>query len=112
MLNLSSSKIYLYQEPADMRKSFKGLYSLVCANFPEAELSGSLFVFLNKRQNFVKALYWDGDGFALWAKRLRQGCFRRLENENPVITRREMLMLLEGISPKRLNKRFSLKKTA
>ena len=108
MLNLSFSRIYLYRGVTDMRKSFDGLYSLVCTHFPEAELSGSLFVFMNRRQNHLKALYWDEDGFALWCKRLQKGCFRSLPGKSPTITRRELNMLLEGLVPKRMNKRFSI----
>ena len=108
MLSFSPSRIYLYNSPADMRKSFNGLYQLVCLHFPEAELTGSLFVFMNKRQNFLKALYWDEDGFVLWSKKLRQGCFRRLNSSSKTISRRELTLLLEGINPRRLNKRFTL----
>ena len=108
MLSFSAARIYLYRPPADMRKSFHGLQNLVGQHFPEADFCGSLFVFLNKRQNFLKALYWDEDGFVIWSKKLRQGCFRKLSGESKTISRRDLTMLLEGIAPKRLNKRFSL----
>jgi len=109
MLSFSPSRIYLYQSSCDMRQSFNGLFSLVVQHFPGVDLPGSLFVFLNSRQNYLKALYWDEDGFVLWSKKLRQGCFRRLNNSEKQISRRELSMMLEGISPRRLNKRFSLK---
>jgi transposase len=112
MLSFSPSYIYLYRSPADMRKSFNGLHNLVCEHFPDADFVGSLFVFMNRRQNFLKALYWDEDGFVLWAKKLRQGCFRKLDGDDQKITRRELMMLLEGIAPKRLNKRFTLPKSS
>lgn len=91
-----------------MRKSFDGLHSLVGQHFPEANISGSLFVFLNRKHTHLKALYWDEDGFALWCKRLQKGCFSTLPGESPRITRRELNILLEGLAPKRMNKRFKL----
>jgi transposase len=55
----------------------------------------------------MKVLYWDQDGLALWYKRLEKGCFNRKDNtEN--ITRKEFLMLLEGITPKKIQSRFSI----
>ena len=107
MINISSCRIYLCREATDMRKSFDGLSSLVFNQFPEADLEGSLFVFMNRRQTQVKLLYWDQDGYAIWMKRLRKGCFRKLDGEEKIISRRELTMLLEGISPKRMNKRVS-----
>jgi transposase len=108
MFSFSPSKIYLCREATDMRKSFSGLYNLVNRHFPDADLTGSIFVFLNKRQTFIKTLYWDEDGFALWSKKLRCGTFRKLDGDEKTISRRELTMVLEGIAPKRLNKRFSM----
>lgn len=106
MISFAHSRIFLCRQATDMRKSFDGLAGLIASHFPEAELSGSLYVFMNRRQTQVKALYWDGDGYAIWAKRLRKGCFRKLDGDSQSISRRELTMLLEGITPKRLNKRF------
>lgn len=106
MINIASSRIYLCREATDMRKSFDGLAALISTQFPDADLAGTLFVFMNRRQTQIKLLYWDEDGFAIWMKRLRKGCFRKLNGEDDLISRRELTMLLEGIVPKRMNKRF------
>jgi transposase len=77
MLGLTGvSQIYLYRGVTDMRKSFDGLSGLVEAHFPERLLSGALFIFCNRRRDRIKVMYWDGDGFALWYKRLEKGRFR------------------------------------
>jgi transposase len=59
-----------------MRKSFTGLVGVVKGVLAEDPLSGTLFVFLNRRQNYVKGVYWDRTGFCLFAKRLERGRFR------------------------------------
>ncbi len=37
--------------------------------------SGAIFAFRCRRGELVKILYWDGQGFCLFAKRLEKGCF-------------------------------------
>ena len=77
MFGLSAAvRVYLAKEPADMRKSFDGLSALVAGPLALDPLSGHLFVFLNKRRDRIKILYWDRDGLAVWAKRLERGTFR------------------------------------
>ncbi len=69
-------RIFAYTQPTDMRKSFQGLLALVQRVFSEEDpYSGSLFVFVNRRANYVKILVWDRTGFALYAKRLERGRF-------------------------------------
>jgi transposase len=111
----SSTRISLCTTPIDMRKSFDGLIGIV-RNVLEADpLADHLFVFLNRGHSLMKVLYWDGDGFAIWYKRLETGTFRFpacTENTKSLeITRSGLAMILEGIDlsqlPKR--KRFSQK---
>lgn len=66
-------RILACREPVDMRKSFDGLIALTRGVLQEDPLSGSLFVFLNRRRNYLKLLYWDRTGFCLFAKRLERG---------------------------------------
>jgi transposase len=51
---------------------------------------------------------WDGDGFVIWYKRLEKGTFSIKGKVEEQLTRRAFLMLLEGVTPKRLQSRFSL----
>jgi transposase len=109
MLNISTQNIYFYQCHINMHKSFDGLCFLVETNFPDKLLTGSMFVFVNRQKNKLKILYWDSDGLAIWYKRLEKGTFRINKNGQSELSRREFLMLLEGIKPRVLNQRFFIK---
>ncbi len=107
MLTLpGNARIFLYQNPTDMRKSFEGLSTAVQEAFPNLLMFGSYFVFLNKRRDHMKVLYWDAEGFASWYKRLEKGNFSRKDSQ--VLDRKQFLMLLEGIIPKRVQKRYQI----
>ena len=71
------ARIYLYNLPVDMRRSFDGLMSIVQAEFEQDILQGDLFLFINKRRDRIKILWWDDDGLAIFMKRLEQGTFER-----------------------------------
>jgi transposase len=109
MLSIGFRPIYLYDGAVDMRKSFNGLSALVESTFPSCLLSGSLFVFVNRRRNLLKVLYWDSDGLALWYKRLERGTFKISRTGRSELSRREFTLLLEGIEPRRMNRRYSLR---
>jgi transposase len=81
-----------------MRKSFWGLRALVQQLFTEDPYSGSLFVFVNRRGNYVKILAWDRTGFALYAKRLERGRFVfPSSSESQELSERALRFLLDGI---------------
>jgi transposase len=96
-----SLKIFLAVAPTDMRKSHDGLAALVEHVLSADPLSGQLFVFRNQRADRVKLLYWDGDGYALWYKRLEVGTFRfpaaAGDATRVAVTAADLAMLLEGI---------------
>jgi transposase len=110
MLNISpNTRISLCTTPIDMRKSFNGLLGIV-RNVLEADpLADHLFVFLNRTHCLMKILYWDGDGFAIWYKRLELGTFRfpavAGDTKTIEITRSGLSMILEGIDLSQLPKR-------
>jgi len=110
MLTLpANARIFLCKDPINMRKSFEGLSMTVEQLFPGELLSGALFIFLNRSRNHMKVLFWDRDGFAIWYKRLERGSFTG-NAQNNILDRREFLMLLEGIEPKKIRSKFSLEK--
>jgi len=113
MLSLTAAtRIYLYRASCDMRKSFDGLCGIIRSEVNQDPLSGSLFVFCNRRRNMVKLLYWDSDGLAIWFKRLERGSFSlpRMDAMDGRIDRRELSLLLEGVVPKKVSRRFVLEK--
>jgi hypothetical protein len=63
-------RIFLHTAAVDLRKSFDGLSGLVSQAFPQEDLlTGHLFLFLNKRRDRIKILYWDADGLVIWYKK-------------------------------------------
>lgn len=103
-----NARILLHNEPMNMRKSFEGLACIVEQAFSENLTSGTFFVFLNRRKDRMKVLYWDGDGLAIWYKRLEKGTFSRSKNNRFLMSRREFLMLLEGVIPRRVQHRYNI----
>ncbi len=108
MLIISHARLLLYQAPVNIRRSFEGLSALVESAFPGELLSGAYFIFLNRQKDHMKVLYWDRDGFVIWFKRLEKGSFSWTWGSDTFIDRRTFLMLLEGVTPKRIQSRFSL----
>ena len=91
-------QILAYRRPVDMRKSFDGLIGLVQGLLQEDPLSGSLFVFLNRRGNYLKLVYWDRTGFCLFAKRLERGRFTLSGDAiKQELSSRAFELLLDGI---------------
>jgi len=109
MITLSNSgQILLYREPTDMRKSFDGLCGIVREALGREPTDGSLFLFINRRQDRIKLLYWDRDGLALWYKRLEAGSFERIDRGDQAAVRidaTELSMLLGGVSLRGVKRR-------
>jgi len=95
-------RIYLHAAPTDMRNSFDGLCALVRNVFRADPLDGSLFLFVNRRGDRLKMLWWDRDGLALFYKRLEAGTFEVFRADGGKaaveIDATELAMLLSGVS--------------
>jgi transposase len=98
----SHVKIWLYAKPTDMRRSFTGLAAMAQNQVGEDPLSGHLFVFINRRQTQIKVLYFDRNGFCLWAKRLEQGRFNynKMAGEKQALNLTQLKLIIEGIDIK------------
>ena len=74
MLGLSANlQYFLCCTPVDMRNGFDGLAGIVRNILKQNPVGGSVFIFINRAGTHIKLLYWDGDGFALFYKRLERG---------------------------------------
>ena len=111
----ASVRVYLCLSPCDMRRSFDGLHALVRDHLQLDPFAGHLYLFANKRRDRLKILYWDRDGFAIWAKRLEAGTYaipcgepgsRRFE-----ISVEELGALLSGINLSNATRRKRYRRT-
>lgn len=76
MLSLPAhAQVYFCTRPIDLRKSFDGLCAAVEIVFQRNVLDGHLFLFVNKRRDRLKALWWERDGLVIFYKRLEVGRF-------------------------------------
>jgi transposase len=99
-LRIGQCGIFVYTDPTDMRKSFNGLSGLVKEHFQVDLFSGHLFVFFNRKRDYVKILMWDCDGLALWSKRLESGTFEKIVSDEQghfEIDSAGLVMMLRGV---------------
>jgi transposase len=109
----SAVRIFLCTRPTDLRKSFDGLTGLVQECFGQDPLTGHLFLFLNRRRDRIKILYFDRDGLAIWYKRLEAGSYQMPQvpaQDGIELQPAQLAMLLSGIDLRtaRQRKRFQL----
>lgn len=100
MLTLGlTGRIWVCVDPVDGRKSFDGLAATVTTHLQRDPLSGDLFVFKNRRGDRLKILAWQGDGFALYLRRLERGTFAfpTSGTAEVSVTATELAMILGGV---------------
>ncbi|MEI6892768.1 MAG: IS66 family insertion sequence element accessory protein TnpB [Pontiella sp.] len=64
-------KVVLAVEPADLRKSFNGLYTIARNELGEIPEDGAMFIFSNRARTRIKVLCFDGTG--CWVVREASG---------------------------------------
>jgi len=113
VLNLPPSvRIFIARGATDMRKSFDTLAALVIELVDEDPQSGHLFLFVNRRRDRLKVLWWDRSGYCLLAKRLEHGQFRVFDQAAGKagafeMSASELLLILEGIDLRGAKRRLS-----
>jgi len=92
-----------------MRKGFDSLCGLVNREFLMSPISGDVYVFLNHRRNRIKVLHWQGDGFAIFYKRLEKGTYeiplKNTSQNNIEIEAQTLQLILDGITLSSVKKR-------
>jgi transposase len=105
----STTRVYLYVNDVDMRRSFDGLMAIVQSEFAKDIRLGDYFMFVNKRRDRVKILWWDRDGLAIFMKRLESGTVQKprvdANTKSMVIDHAQLSMLLTGIDVTNIKRR-------
>lgn len=102
-------KLYIISGFVDFRCGIYSLCSKILSIDPTIDLtSNSAFIFMCKRKDNIKILYWGGDGFWLLQHRLEESKYIWLNEENHInsITKKQLERLLDGLpmNPKSLHK--------
>jgi transposase len=71
----STVRVWVCTQPQDMRKSFDGLALVTKQLLGEDPQSGALYVFVGKRRNRAKVLWFERNGYCLLYKRLHRALF-------------------------------------
>lgn len=117
MLHLNcSTAYYWYNSSADMRKGFDALCGIVREHMHANVLHGGVYIFINRKRNQIKLLQWEGDGLAIYYKRLEKGVFElpfvTSDATSVSIDAQKLQLILQGIVLGSVKKkvRFSLPK--
>lgn len=115
MLTLGlTNQIYLCLTPVDGRKSFDGLAAVVAGHLGRDPLGGDLFVFKNRRGDRLRILAWQGDGYALYSRRLERGTFAFPDGpaHELAVNATTLAMILGGVDPAHTKHRRRYRRTA
>jgi transposase len=92
-------RVFVHTTPTDMRRSFDRLAWMVQETLHQDPFSGHLFVFVNRRGDRMKILFWDRSGYALFYKRLEEGAFHVPSSDagSVEIDVSRLALILEGL---------------
>jgi|TARA_B100001971_G_C18238284_1_gene568918 transposase len=94
-------KVFIHNEPTDLRKGYNGLFALARDVLHCDPLSGHIFLFVSRNRKRCKALHWDGNGLAIYMKRAEDFLFiapwERCSGGRPCeMTTAELALFLQG----------------
>jgi len=94
------AKIFIYNQACDMRKSIDKLSQVVAEEFDNNITNGDVYLFMNKKRDKIKILYWEKNGFWLCYKRLEKELFKmpKIIGKAMEITIEQMQCLLSGLN--------------
>jgi transposase len=95
------ASIYFYASPVDLRKGCEGLAFISTSVVNEIQ-DQTYFIFLNRKRNRTKILYWSANSFFYWFARSRNGVFAPKKTHTSLISPEELQMILSGNFPDRL----------
>ena len=89
---------FVCRDAVDMRRGVDGLLQLIGDAFAHSPFSGQVFVFIGRRRDRVKMIWWHSTGFVLLYKRLERGRFPAPESlASRGLSMAELMAFLEGI---------------
>lgn len=102
MINLDDiNGFYMAKGPTDLRKGIDGYSSIVASEMNLDPFEKNLYLFCNRLKDKIKILYWDGNGFWLFYKRLESGKFRWLKEDDDSLaynlSHQQIKWLFEGL---------------
>jgi transposase len=105
----ATTRVYLYMRNVDMRRSYDGLMAIVKTEFARDIRLGDYFMFVNKRRDRIKIMWWDRDGLAIFMKRLEAGTVQKpiitSDAKSLIIDQAQLAMLLTGIDVSNIKRR-------
>jgi len=97
--NMNLTQVYLYPQPIDFRKSFRGISAIVECELGHNPFAGHLYAFTNKQRSKIKCLFWENNGFVLYYKSLEEDKFiwPKSHDELMTLTGQQINWLLDGL---------------
>jgi transposase len=109
LFHYQAGRYFLYTQPTDMRKGFDALCGTVYNEMKRNPLNGDLYIFINRTRRHIKMLHWQGDGYAIFYKRLEKGTYELLlspvDETTVSISAENLLFILQGVVLKSVKKR-------